>query len=112
MNKFYNNLHEKWLLVTVIGFLAVIPFFWLNIGEMDLGGDATRLYFYDPLSYFKNYSLYAIEPLGTGRVETNFYILPVMLFFLALKFSPDHQEFYLQQTHKKYLHFYISRDNI
>lgn len=85
MNRFYNNLHKKWLLYTVTGFLTVIPFFWLNIGEMDLGGDATRLYFYDPLSYFKNYSLYAVEPLGTGRVETNFYILPVMLLFLALK---------------------------
>lgn len=81
----YNDPHQKWLLYLVIGFLAVIPFFWLNIGEMDLGGDATRLYFYDPLSYFKNYSLYAIEPLGTGQVETHFYILPVMLLFLALK---------------------------
>lgn len=85
MNRFYNNLHKKWLLYTVTGILAVIPFFWLNIGEMDLGGDSTRLYFYDPLSYLKNYGLYAVEPLGTGRVETNFYILPVMLLFLALK---------------------------
>lgn len=85
MNRFYNIIHKQWLLYLVTGLLAVIPFFWLHIGEMDLGGDATRLYFYDPLSYLKNYSLYAVDPLGTGRVETHFYILPVMLFFLALK---------------------------
>lgn len=85
MKRFYNNLQKKWILYVVTGFLAVFPFFWLNIGEMDLGGDATRLYFYDPLSYLKNYGLYAVEPLGTGRVGTNFYILPVMLLFLALK---------------------------
>lgn len=85
MYKFYNKLHKKWFLYLIIGVLALIPFFWLKPGEMDLGGDATRLYFYDPLSYLRNYSLYAIEPLGTGRAETNFYILPAMLLFLALK---------------------------
>jgi len=85
MNIFYNNLRQKWLLYLIVGFLAVIPFFWLKPGEMDLGGDATRLYFYDPLSYLKNYSLYAVEPLGTGRVESNFYILPAMSLFIFLK---------------------------
>jgi len=37
------------IIISVI--LFFIPFFWLKPGEMDLGGDSTRLYFYDPVSF-------------------------------------------------------------
>lgn len=46
--------------------LFIIPFFWLKPGEMDLGGDASRLYFYDPVSYLRNLVLYSVSPQGTG----------------------------------------------
>lgn len=36
---------------------------------MDLGGDGNRLYFYDPLAFIKNVSLYAIDSEGKGNVE-------------------------------------------
>jgi len=49
--------------------LFIIPFFWFKPGEMDLGGDGNRLYFYDPLSFIKNVSLYAIDSEGKGNVE-------------------------------------------
>lgn len=50
-------------------FLFVIPFFWFKPGEVDLGGDGNRLYFYDPLSFIKNVSLYSIDSEGKGNVE-------------------------------------------
>lgn len=49
--------------------LFIIPFFWFKPGEVDLGGDGNRLYFYDPLSFIKNVSLYAIDSEGKGNVE-------------------------------------------
>jgi hypothetical protein len=39
--------------------LFFIPFFWLKPGFVDLGGDAGRLYFLDPLSVAKN--LYSLQ---------------------------------------------------
>jgi len=65
--------------------LAIIPFFWLKPGEMDLGGDASRLYFYDPINYLKNFSLYGITPYGIGEVRPDFYNLPLFLIFIAVK---------------------------
>ncbi len=65
--------------------LAIIPFFWLKPGEMDLGGDSSRLYFYDPLNYLKNFSLYGITPYGIGEVRPDFYNLPLFLIFIAVK---------------------------
>ncbi len=42
-------------LVFLIGMvLFLIPFFWLESGFMDLGGDGGRLYFVDPLAVVKN----------------------------------------------------------
>ncbi len=36
---------------------------------MDLGGDGTRLYFYDPQAFIKNAALYAVDPHGRGYLE-------------------------------------------
>lgn len=74
------------LSVIIAIILAIIPFFWLKPGEMDLGGDASRLYFYDPLNYLKNFSLYGIVPYGIGEVRPDFYNLPLFLVFIATKF--------------------------
>jgi len=65
--------------------LFVIPFFWLKPGEMDLGGDSGRLYFYDPQALLKSNSLYSIDPEGIGNVESIIYILPFLILTSILK---------------------------
>ncbi len=52
---------------------------------MDIGGDFSRLYFYDPVNYLKNFSLYGIFPEGTNRVESNQFYLPYLLSLIAIK---------------------------
>ncbi len=67
--------------------LFIIPFFWFKPGEMDLGGDGNRLYFYDPLSFIKNVSLYAIDSEGKGNVEQRHaYLIYVGLLALIKQF--------------------------
>lgn len=77
---------SKHLLIGVCIILFIIPFFWLKPGEMDLGGDSTRLYFYDPLSYLKSFVFYSVASWGTGIVSYNQYYLPFLLFMIFLKF--------------------------
>src|SRR6266702_1966866 len=71
------------LLITI--FLLIIPFFWLPSGTMDLGGDITRLYFYDPVAFLKNYAFYGVLPEGFGGVNPNYYFLPFLLLLIAGK---------------------------
>lgn len=72
------------LLISLI--LFIIPFFWLKPGEMDLGGDSSRLYFYDPISYIKSTAMHDISAQGKGVVEPNYYYLPYVAFLAILKF--------------------------
>lgn len=76
----------KLLFWSIVCSLIVIPFFWLKPGEMDLGGDSSRLYFYDPLSYLKNFSLYGVVPEGIGKIEPNHYFLPFGGILVILKY--------------------------
>ncbi|KKS31032.1 MAG: hypothetical protein UU93_C0024G0004 [Candidatus Amesbacteria bacterium GW2011_GWA2_42_12] len=66
--------------------LAVLPFFWIPPGTMDLGGDSSRLYFYDPLNYLKNVALYPIMPTGTGGVDPSYYLIPFVGLLWIAKF--------------------------
>ncbi len=66
--------------------LFIIPFFWLNPGEMDLGGDSSRLYFYDPLSYLQNYSLWGVSPSGFGSENIGFMTIPLVVILAAAKY--------------------------
>ncbi len=65
--------------------LAVLPFFWIPPGTMDLGGDSSRLYLYDPLNYLKNVALYPIISTGTGGVDPSFYLIPFVGFLWIAK---------------------------
>ncbi len=67
-------------------FLFLLPFFWFHPGEMDLGGDNSRLYFYDPVAYLKNYASTAISPSSFGTENIGYYILPFVLFLAGLQF--------------------------
>lgn len=69
--------------------LIIIPFSWLKPGEMDLGGDSSRLYFYDPINYLKSHSLYASGPSGLGGEVIGYSGIPyiVLLYILKMFFS-------------------------
>lgn len=78
---------RKYRLVLFIGFLLfIVPFFWLAPGEMDLGGDGTRLYFYDPINYLKSTSIYNIVLDGKGTVLSRSYGIPYIGLIALLKF--------------------------
>ncbi len=65
--------------------LFFIPFFWLKPGEIDLGGDSSRLYFYDPLTYIKGSVLSTLSPSSFGFENLNYSNLPFVILLLILK---------------------------
>lgn len=66
--------------------LFFLPFCWHKGGEVDYGGDSTRLYFYDPLSWLKNISLYYVNSLmPLGEAMPNFSLIPFLLLLTFLK---------------------------
>lgn len=65
--------------------LFIVPFFWLKPGEMNLGGDSGRLFFYDPTSYLKVNSFYNIITSGTGEEANSYYTIPLVLVIIFLK---------------------------
>lgn len=67
----------------------IIPFFWLKPGTMDLGGDSSRLYFYDPIHYLFSQSLFSISHSGLGAENSSYYAIPLFL-LLALSKSFIH----------------------
>lgn len=76
---------KRRLLSVIILFLFVLPFFWLPYNTMDLGGDSSRLYFYNPISYLYNFSLFNIASYGVGNVEPSFFSIPFLLLLSVLK---------------------------
>lgn len=72
------------ILITVI--LFIIPFFWLKPGEMDLGGDGNRLYFYDPVSYLQSHTPYNVIPTGLGGDAISYYALPFISLLALARF--------------------------
>lgn len=63
----------------------VVPFFWFKPGEIDIGGDGGRLYFYDPVNLIKNFASYYIFPFGVGTSEASFLYLPFFSVLALLK---------------------------
>ena len=66
--------------------LFIIPFFWLKPGELDLGGDSSRLYFYDPVGYIFSSTLYGVAASGIGTENIYYLGIPFMLLLIALKY--------------------------
>ncbi|MBI5621692.1 hypothetical protein HY933_02410 [Candidatus Falkowbacteria bacterium] len=71
---------EHTAVIIVATILFLVPFFWFHNGEMDLGGDSSRLYFYDPGSWLRTMALHEINVGGYGFDNPAFFMLP----FLAL----------------------------
>src|SRR3989344_6933041 len=85
----FTFIKKYWFVLFVSLFLFIIPFFWLKPGEMDLGGDSSRLYFYDPISFIKATALYDISIQGKGLVQPNYSQLPYVSFLALLKLIFD-----------------------
>lgn len=79
----FTTLNKLPYLFTII--LFIIPFFWLKPGEIDIGGDSSRLYFYDPMAFLKNVAWYGISTQGTGVIEPNYFYIPFVFFSLHSK---------------------------
>ena len=84
MERIKNNF-PKILVWTTAFLFFILPFFWFKPGEMDLGGDSSRLYFYDPLAYLKNYAFYGVSPSGFGGENIGYFMVPFVSFLLILK---------------------------
>jgi hypothetical protein len=76
---------NKILLLLISLFLFFIPFFWFKQGELDLGGDSSRLYFYDPIAYLHSQPLYGITTSGIGGESISYYSIPYVLLLAAIK---------------------------
>lgn len=70
--------------------LFLIPILWLGKGELDIGGDSNRLYFYDPINYLLSNTLYGVSASGFGIENINYLLLPFVgiLAILRYLFSP------------------------
>ncbi|MDP1721687.1 MAG: hypothetical protein Q8L37_00605 [Candidatus Gottesmanbacteria bacterium] len=80
--RFFIKCH--WLALLVSCALMVVPFFWFRPGEIDIGGDGGRLYFYDPVNLIKN-SAYLVLPFGIGGLNSRFFYLPLLSVLAILK---------------------------
>ncbi|RJQ26303.1 hypothetical protein C4577_03815 [Candidatus Parcubacteria bacterium] len=76
--------NNKTLLVISL-LLIIMPFFWLKPGEMDLGGDGGRLYFYDPVNQIKNLALYYVSPFNRGTTDSSFSYIPFIGMLVVAK---------------------------
>ncbi len=65
--------------------LFFVPFFWFEPGEVNLGGDSSRLYLLDPVNYLRTFPLYSVAPGGIGVESISFFFIPFTLLFVFFK---------------------------
>lgn len=81
-----NILKNDKLALLIFAILFFVPTFWFNKGQVDYGGDSTRLYFYDPFSWLNNIALYFVNPLlGMGMAIPNSTMIPFLTFLTFMK---------------------------
>ena len=73
------------LLSLVSIFIFIVPFFWLKPGEMDIGGDSSRLYFYDPIHYLFGSTLYSVSASAFGLETIYYFNIPFVSLLIVLK---------------------------
>ncbi len=83
INFFVNS---RWFIVFICLLLAIIPFFWFKPGYIDIGGDSSRLYFYDPINFLNSFVLNIFLPDSLGIKSGSLHMLP-FISFLSLLFS-------------------------
>lgn len=93
MKRFFSTNKLAFLIFII---LFIVPSFWFNKGEVDYGGDSTRLYFYDPISWLKNIALYFVNPLSSfGLAIPNSALIPFLGFLILAKITFFHTGFEL-----------------
>lgn len=75
---------NKYLILLVL-ILVSTPFFWFKPGEINIGGDSSRLYFYDPVNYLLNFPLYDIAPGQSGDMMISYFFVPFTAILVILK---------------------------
>lgn len=76
---------SRTVLIIISIFLFIIPFFWIKLGEINIGGDGSSIYFYDPINLIKHLVLYKIFPYGIGPIEVRYFYLPFVSVLVLLK---------------------------
>src|SRR5260221_6768602 len=76
---------RKYIVPILCIILFIIPFFWLAPGQMDMGGDTSRLFFYDPLHYLQIQAIYGILPSGIGGESVSYWGIPYFLLLIIIK---------------------------
>ena len=66
--------------------LIYYSLFLAKTGRDGLGGDNSRLYFYDPLSYLTNQALYGVVPTGIGGEAVSYWAIPHLLLLAFFKY--------------------------
>lgn len=94
MKKLLRFSKPKILVSFICIILFILPFFWIKPGELELGGDSSRLYLYDPDSFMQANSLYSIQPDGVGDLRSDQAMLP-FLFLLKLFYFIFHSPYIL-----------------
>ncbi len=64
--------------------LLIIPFFWFKPGEVNYGGDSTRLYFYDPWNILTRNVIYSVGSFGNIGEDSAFLAMAPFLFVLSV----------------------------
>lgn len=79
------KLNKEFLIVALITLaFFVMPFFWFKPGELDLGGDSSRLYFYNPRDYLKSTALFSVDPVGTAKILSAQFYAPFLILLTML----------------------------
>ncbi len=71
---------KKIFIYLLVILLIIIPFFWLKPGEVNLGGDSSRGYLYQPFKFITDYSLYGINPWNIGSEMIGYFLIPFSAF--------------------------------
>lgn len=70
------------IFIGIVIALAIMPFFWMKPGELDIGGDGTKMFYYDPLNFIRYTPFYVSLPSGIGTIVPQDYYLPFATLFV------------------------------
>ncbi len=89
LGKIKKNWEKLFVWALFVAFI-IIPFFWYPRGAMDLGGDGSRLYFYDPFNFLKSTTFFGVVPIGKGDVDATKHAYLLYVLCIALLKSIFH----------------------
>src|SRR5260221_13916349 len=89
LGKIKKNWEKLFVWALFVAFI-IIPFFWYPRGAMDLGGDGSRLYFYDPFNFLKSTTFFGVVPIRKGDVDATKHAYLLYVLCIALLKSIFH----------------------